>query len=186
MTGPASVDADQLHAVEVAVSYRFANDLLAVYAAAIPTLLSDYQFDLHRVVAHTGELRSRKAPGDLIGLGKEEEEDVILALSLRAAEVEETILYRVDDRGDGQRWQSLEAWVIDLAKGSSTEAPAFRPQLLRAPPGGSTGRRVRHKTFGEGRVFLDTGSGAERKLKVDFEKVGLKTLLARFVEFIDE
>ncbi len=186
LTGPAEVDADQLHAVEVAVSYRLASDLLALYAAGLPLFAERHQLHLDAVVAHTGQLRVCKAPGDLIGLGIIE--DDFLALSLRAPEVDETVLYRVDgDSGTGQRMMRLVDWVVGLASGCAPVDPElFRPQLVRAPPAGSSGRRVRHKTFGEGRVFLEIGSGAERKLKVDFEKVGLKTLLARFVEFVDE
>jgi hypothetical protein len=181
-----SVDADQLHAVEVAVSYRFANDLLAVYAAKLPLLSSRHQWELDRVVAHTGKLATLKARGDFVGLGVDDGH--ALALSLRAPEVDTTILYRVDlETGSGERWQSLESFIVTLAA-AAPESPTldFRPLLERAPPGGSSGKRVRHPTFGEGRVFLEIGSGAEKKLKVDFPKVGLKTLLARFVEYIDD
>jgi DNA helicase-2/ATP-dependent DNA helicase PcrA len=46
-------------------------------------------------------------------------------------------------------------------------------------PAGST---VRHDSFGTGRVLESRGSGRDRKLLIDFPTVGLKTVLARFVE----
>jgi DNA helicase-2/ATP-dependent DNA helicase PcrA len=45
-----------------------------------------------------------------------------------------------------------------------------------------TGTTVRHASFGEGRVLQAQGSGRDRKLLIDFGTVGLKTVLARFVE----
>jgi DNA helicase II / ATP-dependent DNA helicase PcrA len=46
-------------------------------------------------------------------------------------------------------------------------------------PAGAT---VRHDSFGTGRVLESRGSGRDRKLLIDFPTVGLKTVLARFVE----
>ncbi len=46
-------------------------------------------------------------------------------------------------------------------------------------PAGST---VRHDSFGTGRVLESRGSGRDRKLLIQFASVGLKTVLARFVE----
>ena len=42
------------------------------------------------------------------------------------------------------------------------------------------GMRVRHPHFGEGVVLTVAGSGPGQKLKVDFERVGLKTLMLKY------
>jgi DNA helicase-2/ATP-dependent DNA helicase PcrA len=49
---------------------------------------------------------------------------------------------------------------------------------------GSFGRgaTVRHASFGRGRVLEAKGSGKDRKLLIEFPNVGVKTILARFVE----
>jgi DNA helicase II / ATP-dependent DNA helicase PcrA len=44
------------------------------------------------------------------------------------------------------------------------------------------GSRVKHDSFGTGRVLESRGTGRDRKLLIDFPTVGLKTVLARFVE----
>jgi DNA helicase-2/ATP-dependent DNA helicase PcrA len=44
------------------------------------------------------------------------------------------------------------------------------------------GSAVRHDSFGTGRVLESRGTGRDRKLLIDFRTVGLKTVLARFVE----
>ena len=44
------------------------------------------------------------------------------------------------------------------------------------------GTQVRHDAFGTGRVLESRGSGRDRKLLIDFPTVGLKTVLARFVQ----
>ena len=66
------------------------------------------------------------------------------------------------------------------------EPPVFSPELTRVLPGGSDGTRVRHKVFGEGRVYVEIGDGPTRKVKVEFPGHGLKLLQARFLEYLDE
>jgi DNA helicase-2/ATP-dependent DNA helicase PcrA len=44
------------------------------------------------------------------------------------------------------------------------------------------GARVRHPIFGEGTVLEATGSGAGRKLRVRFDRVGVKTVVVRFAQ----
>jgi hypothetical protein len=46
----------------------------------------------------------------------------------------------------------------------------------------AAGDLVVHASFGTGRVLEARGEGRERKLLIDFATVGLKTILARFVE----
>ena len=40
--------------------------------------------------------------------------------------------------------------------------------------------RVRHPTFGVGEVLVVTGSGPSQKLKVSFERAGLKILILKY------
>ena len=47
---------------------------------------------------------------------------------------------------------------------------------------GERGARVRHPIFGEGTVLEATGSGAGRKLRVRFDRVGIKTVVVRFAQ----
>jgi DNA helicase-2/ATP-dependent DNA helicase PcrA len=49
-----------------------------------------------------------------------------------------------------------------------------------ASAGIARGMRVRHPHFGTGVVITVTGSGASQKLKIQFERVGVKTLMLKF------
>jgi len=49
-----------------------------------------------------------------------------------------------------------------------------------APPGLEPGLRVRHPIFGPGTILAVSGSGAGQKLRVRFERAGVKTLVLRF------
>ncbi|MBW2236945.1 MAG: hypothetical protein JRG85_16310, partial [Deltaproteobacteria bacterium] len=42
------------------------------------------------------------------------------------------------------------------------------------------GLRVRHPIFGEGTVMQVAGSGQGQKLRIRFDRVGIKTVLVRF------
>jgi DNA helicase-2/ATP-dependent DNA helicase PcrA len=70
---------------------------------------------------------------------------------------------------------------LDQRGGWDDDLPEYSPDdELGASVG--TGTTVRHASFGEGRVIQAQGSGRDRKLLIDFASVGLKTVLARFVE----
>ena len=49
-----------------------------------------------------------------------------------------------------------------------------------APPGLEPGLRVRHPIFGPGTILGVSGSGPGQKLRVRFERAGVKTLVLRF------
>ena len=42
------------------------------------------------------------------------------------------------------------------------------------------GLRVRHPVFGPGQVIAVTGTGPSQKLKIQFERAGVKTIMVRF------
>jgi len=181
---PPGVDADAVHAVEVGVGYRFPFELLAVYAARVPTLRERHEFTLDHVVAHTGALRHAKAPGDLVGLGRFG--GGILAVSMRLDRPPVSLLRFCLETKKAEPPTSLEEWLLSFRSGKSAARASFVPRLTRVLPGGSSGRPVRHPVFGDGRVFLESGSGPTRRVKVDFPKVGLKVIQARFLTFLDE
>ena len=64
------------------------------------------------------------------------------------------------------------------AFGAASEVKASE----QSPAGPEVGGKVRHKSFGEGSIRAVKGGGD--KLVVDFEAVGTKTLLTRFVELL--
>jgi DNA helicase-2/ATP-dependent DNA helicase PcrA len=72
-----------------------------------------------------------------------------------------------------------------VAAASEREAPRSGPSLDYSygqdeAPGLEAGIRVRHPIFGPGVVLGSSGSGANQKLKVRFERAGVKTLVLRF------
>lgn len=89
-----------------------------------------------------------------------------------------------------ERFRHLQQLSIDAASGASTTLSAIRarlphanvsPRSVEVEPATPTLRRVRHPKFGVGTVLSETGLGAGAKLRIRFEKVGEKTLLAEFV-----
>jgi DNA helicase-2/ATP-dependent DNA helicase PcrA len=48
------------------------------------------------------------------------------------------------------------------------------------PAAGGRGARVRHPIFGEGIVLESQGSGPGRKLRIRFDRAGVKTVILRF------
>ncbi len=61
------------------------------------------------------------------------------------------------------------------------DVPAYRPDGVEDSRV-AAGDTVVHASFGTGRVLEARGEGQSRKLLIDFAGVGLKTILARFVE----
>jgi hypothetical protein len=48
----------------------------------------------------------------------------------------------------------------------------------------AAGVTVRHQKFGLGRVLTSQGRGRDQKLAIDFSSVGVKTVMARFVDAV--
>jgi DNA helicase-2/ATP-dependent DNA helicase PcrA len=63
--------------------------------------------------------------------------------------------------------------ALDYSVGQSDEEGAIQS---------ARGARVRHPIFGEGTVLEASGSGAGRKLRVRFDRVGVKTVVLRFAQ----
>jgi hypothetical protein len=180
---------DEVRNVELAVGMRFADDLLAVLAAATPPLSTTHALVLAKVVGMTGRLREHRVRGDLVGVGIADA-GTLLCVELhprRGSAGTELVLHDVHD--GRQRKAALAAWIGERAAGCpDTDAP-FAPVIAPAMTESyhnPSARRVRHPVFGEGRVLAESGSGPTRKVKADFARVGLKLLQARFLEFLDD
>jgi len=83
--------------------------------------------------------------------------------------------------GERPEWQS----VLETAGGYGSADPDIGPEIVGDPqpdeaPRGP--RRVRHAKFGLGTVVREDPDGKELKLEIEFDGVGRKLLLARFVE----
>lgn len=191
-TDATTVDCDRLHVVEVGLSIRFADDALAVFATCSERLRQHAQVGLDTVVGLTGGLRERGMRGDLIGFGRVG--DTLWCIDKRTCPKTATELCSFDRDGSGpqQSKVALVAWLreqadeLALPSALDADVAAFAPALHRRPPMfDSPGRRVRHKVFGDGVAFTETGVGPTRKVKCDFPGVGLKLLQARFLEFLD-
>ena len=148
-------------------------------------------------VAHTGALRALGAPGDLVAFGKSQDGQTFYAVAkAEVAPAESTVISFDPAVGETSRlpfsaWlegqvEALRAALDDLPEVDPEAAKTFVPRVVRRTlPEGSSGRRVRHPRFGEGRVMLEQGRGPTAKVRVEFPGLGIKTLQARFLEYLE-
>jgi hypothetical protein len=187
VTTPAEIEVDTLRNVEGGIGVRFEDDLLAVFAAAVPALEDDHALKLSAVIPHTGALRESKTRGDLIGVGKLGAR-VYLCVEMGVARGGDTVLveYDVDDKTCVRHglidW--LEAVCARIGADGAQPQPV-NPRVIHSMPESYTGRRVRHTIFGEGKVRTEIGDGPNKKVKAEFPGRGLKLMAARFLEFLD-
>lgn len=190
------LDVDRVRDAERGLGLTLPDDVLAVFAAAVPRLADRRGFDLAKIVGHTGVLRALGVRGDLVAVGESGRETFFCVEKGRAEEEGRAMLVVWDAATrEGER-RRLVDWLrgevaairsvrhgaprVDAALGST-----FRPRLVRRLPEGSSGQRVRHKTFGEGFVLREMGTGPNRKVQVDFPGRGSKLLQARFLEYLE-
>ena len=184
---------DAVRDAENAVGMRLPDALLAVFAAAIPWLKTEHGMTLPGVVGHTGAARSLGARGDLVAVARAGM--VFHCLEKGAPPEAELRLQRYDAADRSLSKTTLPAFLDAAIEAVRVQSlvpefdPAlvstFRPRLVRPLPESAPGRRVRHRTFGEGKVLQEIGKGENRKVKVDFPGRGLKLLQARFLEYLD-
>lgn len=192
VTAEAELRVDRVRHVELAVGMRFEDDLLAVFAAAVPRLAERHRLTLGGVVGMTGALREHKIRGDLVGIGRAGASSFLcVQLRQRSGEPTRLVVHDADDHSE--RTEPLVDWIEGVVAGwpearAATPAPfeAHVTPAMTESYNTQGGRRVRHRIFGEGRVLTETGAGDTRKVKVDFPRVGLKLLHARFLEFLDD
>ncbi len=195
VTEPGRLEVEAVRDVDRGLGWRLPDDLLAVFAARLRFLEEQRDLSLAKVIGHTGKVRALGAPGDVIGVGKLPDRRW-LCLKKGAQPGEGTLLFVLDLEEEGTERVSLVEWLEALLRereelerpAASVPAPdetEFAPALVRSPPAGSPGNRVRHKVFGEGVVLKEVGSGPARKAKVDFPGKGLKLIQARFLEWLE-
>jgi hypothetical protein len=88
-----------------------------------------------------------------------------------------------------------EEWVEDVAsRGAKTRSQtldeysqvdsadyAYNQELGDGEEGSiQPGMRVRHSVFGTGAILSSSGSGLNQKLKIRFERAGVKTVMVRY------
>jgi len=91
-------------------------------------------------------------------------------------EIPESAVERTSTSGRGGRRSRRGAAgdsEYDYSYAQSTPGEGGEDGIVR-------GMRVRHPHFGEGVVLTVSGSGPSQKLKVDFERAGLKTLMLKY------
>jgi hypothetical protein len=178
---PAELELDRVTEVEAAFGLRLPDDLLGVYAAAVPPLVDRHKLTIGSVIAHTGSLREHRARGDLVGLGQRGAR-TIMCVSLNKPG--DLMLFDVDDRSCAAF--DLLAWIDDLAADTAAAtSPLVATLMAYRPESTLAGRRVRHKIFGDGRALSENGTGPLRKVTCDFPGRGLKVLQARFLEYLE-
>ena len=176
LDGANEVNLDRLQDVEAALGVEFTDTELALFAAGLGEVVG---LDLAKVIGLTGTIQAMGFPGDLIGLadlgGK-------TYLAMRRGADQRFLLL------DGFRREQRAVQIAEfLGRFGEATGGTLKFRLVRpAPESTRSGRRVHHKVFGEGWLLSETGSGPTRKVKVDFPKLGLKLLQARFLEFLDE
>jgi hypothetical protein len=178
------LDVDAVRDVERGLGWRLPEDVLAVFAARVRRVETDHEMALAKVVGHTGRVRAAGATGDIIGVGKTGPRRwLCVRKGAQPAEGTELLVFDADEE-TLTGTTPLVDWLAEKAPEGAEGAP-FEPVLVRKLPAGSPGQRVRHKTFGDGKVLKEVGSGPNRKVQVDFPGRGLKLLQARFLEFVD-
>ena len=194
------IDLTELRDVELAIGSRFGDDVLAVFAAHLPALELELEWRLALVVGHTGALHQQGGRGDLVALGHTDRETwwAVEIAGAGGGGGAGSRLVEIGERGAVRSQQPLAEWLrarfggapagsASGAAATAGEASRFRPRLVaRALESSAAGRRVRHATFGEGRVLTEIGTGPTRKVKAEFPGRGLVLLQARFLTFLDE
>jgi len=182
VTALAEVDLDALFGVEVAVGFRFADDILATFASRVPAL-EEAGMTVAGVVGHCGQLRDLGARGDLIGVAATDGQ--MWAIDKRHATSASTLLVPVTRSRVGAAVE-LAHFVREVAGEAQAVEHNDVFSLHRKPPMAEAGgRRVRHGKFGLGTAFSESGLGPKRVVTCDFPGLGLKKIQARFLEFLD-
>jgi DNA helicase-2/ATP-dependent DNA helicase PcrA len=138
------------------------------------------------VFPHAGALRDER--------GVEEERRLCYVAMTRAMEELTLTCARERVRFGSRSYNTPSRFLAELPSaaceraggaGARRAAPgrAFDYEYAQAPPdegGPAPGLRVRHPIFGPGTVLSVSGSGPGQKLRIRFERAGVKTILLRF------
>jgi tetratricopeptide (TPR) repeat protein len=127
-----------------------------------------------------GELRARRLYRPLIDIAADERDIELLA----------GLVGELDEDQIGHATQCLASWLESGDDASAVQAlldnlasrRESRPNAPTYQEAKPVPTKVTHKKFGPGTVIGVTGTGDARKLEVEFESVGRKVLLERFLE----
>ncbi len=191
------LDLERVREVERGLGLVFGDDVVAAHAAHSAYLREACGMEWGLAVAHTGALRALGAPGDLIAFGRASDGQSFCAVPKAEASPEESTVVGYDGAGGEMRRLGFRPWLetrVEALRASLEHPPlvdpeaskTFVPRLVRRSlPEGSSGRRVRHPRFGEGLVMLEQGRGPTAKVRVEFPGLGIKTIQARFLEYLE-
>ncbi len=205
---PKDLSAREVESVEQEYGCVLPDPILAAFAANTDELGEQAEMDLPDVVAHTQEAYGRGCPRDLIAVGRQPDGLAYYCIERRADWDGHPVVLRIFDSQDHSiSVHPLAAWLDErveacresLQEGDAddraraeleptdTQLARFRPRVRSIAAGEAATsdpgpRTVRHAKFGPGTVLRETGSGMDRKLEVDFEQVGTKVILARFLD----
>ena len=194
--GDAGLDLGRVLAVEHDLGCHLPDDVLAILAAKSDQL-TEHGADLAVLVPNTRAARKRGWSRNYVAIGRQPDGHAYYCID--ATDRGSTTIYDCDNlNGNTVTPQPLAGWLNEFverqrdflmegtleqrkrAEASKTpRAESFCPRLMNAEP---AQQRVAHAKFGKGTVVGETGSGELRKLQIDFDAVGKKWLLARFVE----
>lgn len=193
------LDRGVLDAVERELDFKVPDDLLATFAAHVDTL-RDLGVTLEKLVANSAAAQAAGCAPELVAFGRAE--GPIFYCVARKADGQ---VHEFDVETKATKRRALADWLSDLAEAKKgdqvpsereedeaaddadpaevevgkADLESFKPRLIAPPP--STGKQVRHATFGVGDVLREIGVGASRKFEVRFPS-GTKVLIARVVE----
>ncbi|PRQ07575.1 hypothetical protein [Enhygromyxa salina] len=183
---PAELDVDRVRDVEAAMGTRLPEPILALLAADLEFLRDGLRMDLGEINGHSAQARESRARGDLVVFGAEPGGHVFHGFLIGAPDDRVAVF-----NTHGRSLQSFDVttWLsdrVDQAGVEPAEAPPLQARLVRAAPKLPEGRRARHHKWGVGRVMTEEGTGPTRKVKIVFPEVGVKAVVARFLEFLDD
>ncbi len=181
----AQLDVDRVRDVEGTMGTGFPDPILAVFAAAIPVLAHDFGMGLGKVAEHSARARAKQVRGDFVACGAEPDESGFYGFLKKTGD---TLLAVFRPRRGRVETTPYAEWLRVTAAKHAVEldavAPPFEPRLIRNAEPMGEGQRVRHPKWGVGRVLAEFGDGPTRKVKAAFPGLGLKTVQARFLEYL--
>lgn len=183
---PPELDVDRVRDVEASVGCRLPDPVLAILAAGIGPLADGLGLGLNTILRHTRTGREARVRGDLVVFGVDPDGHLLHGF-LIGADDRQVATYDPADQSLSSR--DVVAWLSQQTESFCPVHPAADPvvpRLVRRAKPELAGPRARHAKWGIGRILTDEGCGDRRKVKVAFASVGLKTINARFVEFLDE
>jgi hypothetical protein len=185
MTSQAVIDVDRVRDIEAAMGARLPDPVLALLASELPCLRDGLSVGLGEIPRHSVRARASRARGDLVVFGVDPDGHVFHGFVIAAADDRIAVF---DAARRSIQSSSVVDWLSDQARGAAVEPTPAAPvvvSLVRASKPEPDGRRVRHAKWGIGRLLVERGTGPKRTVKVVFADVGVKTIAASFVEFLD-